>query len=62
MWIICIEQWCYSEKWCFARCQTEEEVEVMAEVALAGKVFVDYLSRLKQDRVRKKLVKQAKLA
>ena len=29
---------------------------------LAGKVFVDYLSRLKQDRVRKKLVKQAKLA
>ena len=29
---------------------------------LAGKVFVDYLSRLKQDRVRKKLVKRAKLA
>lgn len=28
---------------------------------LAGKVFVDYLSRLKQDRVRKKLVKRAKL-
>ena len=27
---------------------------------LAGKVFVDYLSRLKQDRVRKKLVKRAK--
>ncbi len=29
---------------------------------LAGKVFVDYLSRLKQDRVRKKLVKRAKTA
>lgn len=29
---------------------------------LAGKVFVDYLSRLKQDRVRKKLVKRAKMA
>lgn len=29
---------------------------------LAGKVFVDYLSRLKQDRIRKKLVKRAKLA
>ncbi len=29
---------------------------------LAGKVFVDYLSRLKQDRVRKKLIKRAKLA
>ncbi len=28
---------------------------------LAGKVFVDYLSRLKQDRVRKKLGKRAKL-
>ncbi len=28
---------------------------------LTGKVFVDYLSRLKQDRVRKKLVKRAKL-
>ncbi len=28
---------------------------------LAGKVFVDYLSRLKQDRVRKKLSKRAKL-
>lgn len=27
---------------------------------LLGKVFVDYLSRLKQDRVRKKLVKRAK--
>jgi len=27
---------------------------------LAGKVFVDYLSRLKQDRVRKKLVKRAR--
>ncbi len=27
---------------------------------LAGKVFVDYLSRLKQDRVRKKLVKMSK--
>lgn len=27
---------------------------------LAGKVFVDYLSRLKQDRVKKKLVKRAK--
>lgn len=29
---------------------------------LAGKVFVDYLSRLKQDRVRKKLVKRAKVS
>ncbi len=29
---------------------------------LAGKVFVDYLSRLKQDRVRKKLVKRAKMS
>ncbi|WP_353414437.1 peptide deformylase [Arenicella sp. 4NH20-0111] len=29
---------------------------------LAGRVFVDYLSRLKQDRVRKKLVKRAKSA
>ncbi len=28
---------------------------------LAGKVFVDYLSRLKQDRVKKKLVKMNKL-
>ena len=27
---------------------------------LAGKVFVDYLSRLKRDRVRKKLVKRAR--
>jgi len=27
---------------------------------LAGKVFVDYLSRLKQDRVRKKMVKRAR--
>lgn len=27
---------------------------------LAGKVFVDYLSRLKQDRVRKKLLKAAR--
>ena len=27
---------------------------------LQGKVFVDYLSRLKQDRVRKKLAKQAR--
>ena len=27
---------------------------------LAGKVFVDYLSRLKQDRVRKKLTKMAR--
>lgn len=27
---------------------------------LAGKVFVDYLSRLKQDRVKKKLIKRAK--
>ena len=27
---------------------------------LAGKVFVDYLSRLKQDRVKKKLVKRAR--
>lgn len=27
---------------------------------LQGKVFVDYLSRLKQDRVRKKLVKRAR--
>ncbi len=29
---------------------------------LAGRVFVDYLSRLKQDRVRKKLVKRARTA
>lgn len=29
---------------------------------LDGKVFVDYLSRLKQDRIRKKLDKQRKLA
>ena len=29
---------------------------------LKGKVFVDYLSRLKQDRVRKKLIKRSKLA
>lgn len=29
---------------------------------LLGKVFVDYLSRLKQDRVRKKLVKRARIA
>lgn len=29
---------------------------------LQGKVFVDYLSRLKQDRVRKKLVKRARNA
>lgn len=28
---------------------------------LAGKVFVDYLSRLKQDRVRKKLIKMSKM-
>ncbi|GHA20057.1 peptide deformylase [Arenicella chitinivorans] len=28
---------------------------------LAGKVFVDYLSRLKQDRVRKKMVKRARV-
>ncbi|RBP48833.1 peptide deformylase [Arenicella xantha] len=28
---------------------------------LAGKVFVDYLSRLKQDRIRKKMVKRARL-
>jgi len=27
---------------------------------LAGRVFVDYLSRLKQDRIRKKLVKRAR--
>ncbi|MBL4672662.1 MAG: peptide deformylase [Arenicella sp.] len=27
---------------------------------LAGKVFVDYLSRLKQDRIKKKLVKRAR--
>lgn len=27
---------------------------------LVGKVFVDYLSRLKQDRIRKKLVKRAR--
>jgi peptide deformylase len=27
---------------------------------LAGKVFVDYLSRLKRDRIRKKLVKRAR--
>jgi len=29
---------------------------------LKGKVFVDYLSRLKQDRIRKKLIKRNKLA
>ncbi len=29
---------------------------------LNGKVFVDYLSRLKQDRIRKKLLKEARLA
>lgn len=29
---------------------------------LLGKVFVDYLSRLKQDRVKKKLLKQQRLA
>ena len=29
---------------------------------LLGKVFVDYLSRLKQDRVRKKLVKRQRIA
>lgn len=29
---------------------------------LLGKVFVDYLSRLKQDRVRKKLVKRARIS
>jgi peptide deformylase len=29
---------------------------------LTGRVFVDYLSRLKQDRVRKKLVKRARSA
>lgn len=29
---------------------------------LNGKVFVDYLSRMKQDRVRKKLIKEHKLA
>ena len=29
---------------------------------LKGKVFVDYLSRLKQDRIRKKLIKRSKLA
>ena len=28
---------------------------------LLGKVFVDYLSRLKQDRVRKKMIKQSRL-
>jgi len=28
---------------------------------LLGKVFVDYLSRLKQDRVRKKLIKRARI-
>ena len=28
---------------------------------LDGKVFVDYLSRLKQDRIRKKLLKEARL-
>jgi len=27
---------------------------------LAGKVFVDYLSRLKQDRIKKKLIKRAR--
>lgn len=29
---------------------------------LLGKVFVDYLSRLKQDRVRKKLIKQQRIS
>jgi peptide deformylase len=29
---------------------------------LDGKIFVDYLSRLKQDRLRKKLEKQQRLA
>ena len=29
---------------------------------LKGRVFVDYLSRLKQDRVRKKLIKRSKMA
>ncbi len=29
---------------------------------LQGKVFVDYLSRLKQDRVRKKMIKQSRAA
>lgn len=29
---------------------------------LNGKVFVDYLSRLKQDRIRKKLLKEARLS
>lgn len=29
---------------------------------LNGKVFVDYLSRLKQDRIRKRLLKEARLA
>ncbi len=29
---------------------------------LAGKVFVDYLSRLKQERVKKKLIKRARAA
>ena len=29
---------------------------------LDGKVFVDYLSRLKQDRIRKKLLKQQRIA
>ncbi len=29
---------------------------------LDGKVFVDYLSRMKQDRIRKKLIKEAKQA
>ena len=29
---------------------------------LLGKVFVDYLSRLKQDRVKKKLIKQQRLS
>lgn len=28
---------------------------------LAGKVFVDYLSRLKQDRIKKKMVKRARV-
>jgi len=27
---------------------------------LVGKVFVDYLSRLKQDRLRKKMIKQSR--
>ena len=37
-------------------------VSSMKSTTLNGKVFVDYLSRMKQDRVRKKLKKEARLA